>query len=162
MSEDDFLRLIEQAESGEEIPERSVATMIVRMWAMDRAERRKWHRSVKIAGLVVTLLAGGGGLGVVSAVPEVQPVIMPAQVETVALSGEQRLDAVEPRVDGLESAVRQLEGLVIDGLGWAADAMSRKRGAKMPELPPSMQDARTRIDDRRRAEDRSRGISGPR
>lgn len=155
MSEDDILSLISKMESGEDvpdIPESSASSILIRMWAMDRAERRRWHRTVKIAGLVAAVLAGGGGIGVVRSIPVPAHVVVPAPIETVALSVEDRLDVVEPRVQANEGSVRHLEELMVEGIEWAGDAMSRKRGTKVPDFRPRMKGARDAMDDRRKVE----------
>lgn len=155
MSEEDILSLIKQMESGEDvpdIPESSASSIIIRMWAMDRVERRRWHRHVKIAGLIGAVLAGGGGYGVVRAVPDPQPVVVPAPIETVALSAEERVSNLEPRVEANEGALRGIEDLIVDSVEWAGDALGRKRGKALPDFYPSMKNARGRVNDRREAE----------
>ncbi len=146
MSEDELLQLVDSGESTPDATMRALVTVMARA----EVERRKWRRALRWAVPTAISLALGGGFGVVQTVPTAQPVIVPAQVETVALSVEERLDVVEPRVQDNGESLRSIEDMIVDGVEWAGDAMTRKRGKPLPDLPPSLQ--RRTIDERRKSE----------
>lgn len=152
MSEDDALALVTSIESGEKIPEGRSNDIMIALLLLERKDKRAWRRGVKWAAPILTVVLGGGGFTIVRTAPDPAPVVVQAPVEVVALSVEERLDVVEPRVDANDGALRHLEELVVDGIEWAGTAMSRKRGQAVPTFPDSMRDARGDMTDRRKAE----------
>lgn len=148
MTEADILLLRDSDDSAphEQLP------LLIKLMADEAIQRRRFRKNAKFVVPLMAALIGGGSFGGWMVAPVPDPVIVPA---TTADESEwmTRTDrAIKGlRVDVSEGKARdeRLEEVLIDGLEWMGDALSRKKGKPIPEWKGPLKDARDRVYDRR-------------